>query len=74
MKTLVWTRGEHMPFAHLHERLKCPGCGSRKISVWFEAPNRPRPTTPPNNKRRKSHGMMRDTRAYAERLRPLERN
>jgi hypothetical protein len=41
MKTLVWTRGEHMPLDAMHERLKCPKCGNRKITVFFDAPNQP---------------------------------
>jgi hypothetical protein len=35
MKTLVWTRGEQLPLDALHERLKCPKCGNRKITVFF---------------------------------------
>jgi DNA-directed RNA polymerase subunit RPC12/RpoP len=38
MKTLVWTRGE---LDQLESRLKCPRCGSRRVTVVFEIPNRP---------------------------------
>jgi hypothetical protein len=41
MKPLIWTRGEPMPLDHLRERLKCPKCGSRNVSVWFEVPGLP---------------------------------
>jgi hypothetical protein len=41
MKTLVWTRGEHMPLDDLRERMKCPSRGSRQVTVWFEVPNQP---------------------------------
>jgi DNA-directed RNA polymerase subunit RPC12/RpoP len=42
MKTLVWTRGEAFPLDQLESRLKCPRCGSRRVTVVFEVPNQPR--------------------------------
>jgi hypothetical protein len=41
MKTLVWTRGEMFPLDQLESRLKCPRCGSRRVTVVFEIPNQP---------------------------------
>jgi hypothetical protein len=41
MKTLVWTRGEAFPLDQLGSRLKCPRCGNRNISVFWEIPNSP---------------------------------
>jgi hypothetical protein len=41
MKTLVWTRGELMPLELLHDRLRCPKCGNRKVQVFFDIPNQP---------------------------------
>jgi len=41
MKTLVWTRGELFPLDQLESRLKCPRCGSRRVTVVFEIPNQP---------------------------------
>ena len=37
--TLVWTRGREMPLAVLGDRLKCPGCGSRVVAVYFIPPD-----------------------------------
>jgi hypothetical protein len=42
MKTLVWTRGESFPLDQLESRLKCPRCGSRRVTVVFEIPNQPK--------------------------------
>ena len=36
--TLLWTRGRDFPLAILGDRLKCPACGSRKVSVIFIPP------------------------------------
>jgi len=36
MKTLAWTRGELLPTDQLESRLKCPRCGSRRVTVVFE--------------------------------------
>jgi hypothetical protein len=41
LKTLVWTRGELFPLDQLESRLKCPRCGSRRVTVVFEIPNQP---------------------------------
>jgi hypothetical protein len=41
MRTLVWTRGELFPLDPLESRLKCPRCGSRRVTVMFEVPNQP---------------------------------
>jgi hypothetical protein len=38
MDTLVWTRGRDFPLARLAERLRCPRCGSREVSVMFIPP------------------------------------
>jgi hypothetical protein len=42
MKTLVWTRGEAFPLELLESRMRCPRCGSRKVTVLFEVPNQPK--------------------------------
>jgi hypothetical protein len=42
MKTLVWIRVERFPLDQLANRLKCPKCGSRKVTVVFDVPNQPR--------------------------------
>ena len=39
LKTLVWTRGDAFPLARLESRLKCPDCGSRRVSVIFDVPS-----------------------------------
>jgi hypothetical protein len=31
--SLLWTRGRDFPIAMLSSRLRCPVCGSRKVSV-----------------------------------------
>jgi DNA-directed RNA polymerase subunit RPC12/RpoP len=41
MNTLVWTRGKNFPLALLASRLKCPRCGSRRVSVLFKVPSEP---------------------------------
>lgn len=38
MMTLVATRGRDFPLARLAERLRCPRCGSRRVSVFFRVP------------------------------------
>jgi hypothetical protein len=40
--TLVWTRGEAFPFNLLDSRMRCPRCGSRRVTVLFEVPNEPK--------------------------------
>ncbi len=39
MMTLVATRGRDFPMADLGDRLRCPRCGSRKISVMYVTPS-----------------------------------
>jgi len=39
METLVCTRGRDFPLARIAERLRCPRCGCRGISVMFSPPN-----------------------------------
>lgn len=36
LATLVATRGRAFPMALLSERLRCPSCGCRRVSVVFE--------------------------------------
>src|SRR5215207_5292905 len=36
LATLVATRGRSFPVALLSERLRCPSCGCRRVSVMFE--------------------------------------
>jgi hypothetical protein len=38
LHTLVWTRGQDFPLARLESRLKCPRCGSRRVSLLFDVP------------------------------------
>jgi len=38
LQTLVWTRGRDFPIGRLESRLKCPRCGSRRVTVLFEPP------------------------------------
>lgn len=38
LPTLLWTRGRDLPLAILGDRLKCPACGSREVSVMFIPP------------------------------------
>jgi hypothetical protein len=42
VKTLVWTRGEAFPLDLLESRMRCPRCGSRRVTVLFEVPNQPK--------------------------------
>jgi hypothetical protein len=41
LHTLIWTRGSGFPLTSLEARLKCPMCGSRKVSVIFDVPSEP---------------------------------
>ncbi len=41
LETLVWTRGRDMPLSWLKERLRCPRCGSRCVTVIFAPPTGP---------------------------------
>ena len=36
MQTLVCTRGRAFPLARLAERLRCPRCGSRRVTVMYD--------------------------------------
>ena len=38
IETLVWTRGRNMPLAGLRERMMCPRCGNRRVSLNFDPP------------------------------------
>ena len=38
MQTLVCTRGRDFPVARIAERLRCPRCGCRRVSVMFAVP------------------------------------
>jgi hypothetical protein len=40
LETLVWTRGRKMPISDLKDRMMCPQCGGRRISIIFD----PKPT------------------------------
>lgn len=39
MQTLVCTRGRDFPIARIAERLRCPRCGCRRVSVFFSPPS-----------------------------------
>jgi hypothetical protein len=41
MMSLVCTRGRDFPIARIAERLRCPRCGCREISVMFSPSTRP---------------------------------
>jgi hypothetical protein len=41
METLVWTRGKDFPISLLDKRLRCPSCGSRRVSIIFDVPSNP---------------------------------
>lgn len=38
VETLLWTRGRAFPISSLETRMKCPRCGSRRVSIAFEVP------------------------------------
>ena len=40
LETLVWTRGRKMLLSNLKDRMMCPQCGGRRISIIFD----PKPT------------------------------
>jgi hypothetical protein len=42
LATLVWTRGRAFPLSRLEGRLKCPRCGSRRITLLYDVPAQPR--------------------------------
>jgi len=39
METLVWIRARALPLAWLQERLRCPTCGSRRITIAYILPS-----------------------------------
>jgi hypothetical protein len=41
LQTLVWTRGRDFPLARLESRMKCPRCGSRRVTILFDVPKLP---------------------------------
>jgi hypothetical protein len=41
LETLVCTRGRDFPIARIAERLRCPRCGCREVSVMFNPPTNP---------------------------------
>ena len=41
LETLVCTRGRDFPLARIAERLRCPRCGCRQVSVMFSPPKIP---------------------------------
>ena len=41
MTTLVWTRGAAFPLSELAACLKCPRCGSRRVTLLFNVPKQP---------------------------------
>ena len=42
LPTLVWTRGRDFPLSWLETRLKCPRCGSRRVTILYDVPASPR--------------------------------
>jgi hypothetical protein len=38
MGTLVWTRGRAFPLSSLESRLRCPMCGSRRVTILYNIP------------------------------------
>lgn len=40
LTALVWTRGRNFPLARLGDRMMCPHCGSRRVSVMFYPPSK----------------------------------
>jgi hypothetical protein len=36
LETLVWTRGRKMPLSDLKDRMMCPQCGGRRISIIYD--------------------------------------
>jgi hypothetical protein len=41
LETLVCTRGRDFPIARIADRLRCPRCGCREVSVMFSPPKNP---------------------------------
>jgi len=59
LETLVCTRGRDFPIARIAERLRCPRCGCRDISVMFSPPKTPQ-------LRAAAAGLERDVRFAAD--------
>jgi hypothetical protein len=38
LETLVWTRGRNMPISGPSDRMMCPRCGNRRVSLIFKPP------------------------------------
>lgn len=47
LETMVWTRGRDFPLAWKQERLRCPRCGSRRVTLIYAAPEKPVPRGDP---------------------------
>jgi hypothetical protein len=47
LPSVVWTRGRDFPITKLDTRMKCPRCGSRRVTVLLEPPNAPTRQTAP---------------------------
>ena len=47
METLVLTRGRACPIIRLDSLLKCPRCGSRRMSIKFSVPKEPSTSAQP---------------------------
>jgi hypothetical protein len=45
LETLVCTRGRDFPIARIADRLRCPRCGCRHMSVMFSPPKNPQLAT-----------------------------
>jgi len=41
LETLVCTRGRAFPIARIADRLRCPRCGCKDMTVMFSAPKTP---------------------------------
>jgi hypothetical protein len=39
LQTIIWTRGRDFPLARLESRMKCPACGSRRVTIMFDVPS-----------------------------------
>lgn len=39
LDTLIWTRGHRFPLSDLSSRLKCPRCGSRRVTLLYTLPS-----------------------------------
>jgi hypothetical protein len=59
LETLVCTRGRDFPLARVADRLRCPRCGCRHVSVMFSPPTIPQPNSA-------AAGLYRDARYASE--------